>query len=117
MGRESLWFVFSWSTLFYFQKFVGTTSDVLLKMINCNLLKCNKKTQQKRNFTYNQTFYWGRETNGGSPSALGHFPADIWRFGRLVLGLLAPGTFPGQDIWLLDLRRWNTWRLEIWRHR
>ena len=40
--RESLWFVFSWSTLFYFQKFVGTTSDVLLKMINCNLLNATK---------------------------------------------------------------------------
>ena len=59
----------------------------------------------------------GRETNGGSPSALRHFPADIWRFGRLAFGLLAPGTFPGQDFWLLDIRRWDIWRLEIWRPR
>ena len=31
----------------------------------------------------------------------------IWRFGRKALGLLAPGTFPVPDIWLLDLRRWD----------
>ena len=60
---------------------------------------------------------YGRETNGGSPSALRHFPADIWRFGQLAFGLLAPGTFPGQDFWLLDIRRWDIWRLEIWRPR
>ena len=57
--------------------------------------------------------YLGRETNGGSPSALRHFPADIWRFGRLAFGLLAPGTFPGQDIfgsWTLGAGTSGAWK-------
>ena len=70
----------------------------------------------KKEFLF-ETTREGRETKGGSPSALGHFPADIWRFGQLAFGLLAPGTFPGQDFWLLDIRRWDIWRLEIWRPR
>ena len=36
---------------------------------------------------------------------------DDWHLDFLRRGL------PGQDIWLLDLRRLDIWRLEIWRPR
>ena len=62
---------------------------------------------------------------GWDNSRLRHFPSDIWCFRQLAPGFLAPGTFPGQDIWRLGFwclgrlapgkfRAQDIWRLDFW---